>query len=349
MRHGTTRAASTLLASAIAVWVAACGPRTRLIEFGWDEPDTAALRRDIGLMERTPFDGCVFSVRCAQTRGSFTWGFWGRQAFTDADLAPAHADLRATRLRRFRHNFLRVNVTPADLDWFDDFTPVLQNARLAGRLARLGRARGILFDVEQYQSRLFNYRAQRHASTRSWGAYAAQARRRGKDVMRALQDGYPHLTVLLTFGHTLPWGLSGFGARPLAETPYGLLAPFVDGLLDGVRGRTRLVDGFESSYGYTQAAHFEGARRLFAQGALPIVAAPETYRRHMRLAFGIWMDFEWRERGWRTDDLAQNHFSPARFEGAVTHALEQTDEYVWYVDALERAKRNARASPDSRR
>jgi hypothetical protein len=44
------------------------------------------------------------------------------------------------------------------------------------------------------------------------------------------------------------------GKGALAECHYGLLAPFVDGLLEAARGRTRLVDGHEISNGYKQAA-----------------------------------------------------------------------------------------------
>ena len=35
----------------------------KLIEFGWDEPDTAFLRAHLGEMEKTPFDGCVYLLR----------------------------------------------------------------------------------------------------------------------------------------------------------------------------------------------------------------------------------------------------------------------------------------------
>src|SRR3954470_540542 len=35
----------------------------RLIEFGWDEPDTAFLRRHLAEMRATPFDGCVFHTK----------------------------------------------------------------------------------------------------------------------------------------------------------------------------------------------------------------------------------------------------------------------------------------------
>ena len=36
------------------------GPARKLIEFGWDEPDTSFLRGHLAELERTPFDGCVF-------------------------------------------------------------------------------------------------------------------------------------------------------------------------------------------------------------------------------------------------------------------------------------------------
>ena len=63
----------------------------KLIEFGWDEPDTGFMRAHISEMQRTPFDGCVFHADYAKTngaRGSFTWEAWGQQAFTPAELGP---------------------------------------------------------------------------------------------------------------------------------------------------------------------------------------------------------------------------------------------------------------------
>src|SRR5206468_670685 len=114
-----------------------------------------------------------------------------RRAFTEKDVASALADLQATRFRHFQHNFLRFNVTPADLDWFDDFGAVIQNAQLAASVARRGRSKGIAFDPEQYAGNLFTYPKQRDAATRTWGEYAAQARRRGREVMAAFQRGYP--------------------------------------------------------------------------------------------------------------------------------------------------------------
>ena len=52
-------------------------------------------------------------------------------------------------------------------------------------IAREGGCKGILFDIEQYTFQLFNYRKQRDAATKSWDEYAAQVRKRGREVMEA--------------------------------------------------------------------------------------------------------------------------------------------------------------------
>jgi hypothetical protein len=318
-------------AAFLALALAACAPRPKLIEWGWDEPDPAFMRRHVAEMAKTPFDGCVFHVRYDKPggQGSLTWEMWGRQALDERLFEGAVADLRAARPARFTERFLRVNVTPGDLDWFDDFTPVLANARTAARIARRGRVRGVLFDVEQYQGQLFDYRRQRHAASQPWENYAIRARHRGREVMEAFQAGYPGLTLFLTFGHSLPFVQSKHGQVPLAEVSYGLLAPFLDGVLDGARGSTRIVDGYELSYGFTHAPHFDQARTLVKEGVLPIVGNPEAYRQRVDLAFGLWMDYDWRRVGWHPKDPEKNHFSPERWAASVTRAREITDQYVW--------------------
>jgi hypothetical protein len=307
-------------------------PARRLIEFGWDEPDTALLRRQIAAIEETPFDGCVFHVLTTDSRGeheNFTWLGWGRRAFNQAELAPALDDLRATPFRRFTHNFLRFNTTPADLDWFDDHAAILNNARLVTNVARSGRCAGVLFDVEEYQGKLFTFAKQRDAGTRSFDEYAAQARRRGREVMEAFQAGFPDLTVFLTFGYSLPWTTSEKGRKPLAECESGLLAPFLDGMVQAARGKARLVDGFELSYGYKEQAQFDAAYRLMKQGVLPIVADPQEYERVVSAGFGLWMDYDWRKFGWDTENPTRNYFTPPALESSLRSALERSDQYIW--------------------
>jgi hypothetical protein len=304
----------------------------KVIEFGWDEPDTAFMRQHVGEMERTPFDGCVFHVNFKDrggATGNFTWQGWGERAFAEADLKNALADLKATPFRRFTHNFLRFNTTPAKLDWFDDYSAVIHNARLAARVAREGKCRGILFDIEQYEGLLFDYRKQRDREAKSWGLYAAQVRRRGREVMGAFQEGFPKATIFLTFGYSLPWHESHQGQASLAECHYGLLAPFLDGMLEAARDGVRFIDGFELSYGYKDSDRFDQAYAAMRQGLLPIVADPKRYQRFFSFGFGLWMDNQWRRVGWDTEDFSKNFFSPETFESSLRRAIEVADEYVW--------------------
>jgi hypothetical protein len=337
----------------------------KLIEFGWDEPDTAFMREHIAEMEKSPFDGCVFHVHAKKPDGSragqITWEGWGERAFSEAEVAHAVEDLRTTPFKRFTHNFLRFNTTPAKMDWFDDHAAVIHNARLAAKVAREGRCAGILFDIEQYDGQLFKFRVQRDAKSKGWDAYSHIVRQRGREVMNAFQEGFPDLVVLLTFGHSLPFAqANNMGSLPAAD--YGLLAPFLDGMLDAARGKTRLVDGHELSYSYKDPDRFPTAYRMMSNDALAVVAADaEKYRQVYSFGFGIWLDFDHRKLGWNVDEPSKNYFTPELFEASVRRALETSDEYVWiytetprwwtddsggrpvklppaYIDALRRAR-----------
>ena len=147
--------------------------------------------------------------------------------------------------------------------------------------------------------------------------------------MAAFQEGFPDLTVFLTFGHSLPWTRSGRGKMPLAPCDYGLLAPFLDGMIDEARGKARLVDGFELSYGYRDEAQFDRGYRLMKDGVLPIVASPEAYRRVVSSGFGLWLDHDWRKHGWDVADPSKNYFTPESFEASLRLALKRSDEYIW--------------------
>jgi hypothetical protein len=310
----------------------------KLIEFGWDEPSTEFMRAHTAEMEKTPFDGVVFHAQWTKVggggKGDFMWDCWSKRTFTIEELQPSIDDLKATPFKKLTHNFLRFNTTPSKdawskEDWFGDFTPILANARLAAKVAKEGGAKGILFDIEQYTAPIFAYHEQREAKTKSWDEYSAQVRQRGREVMQAFQEGYPDLTVFLTFGYCLPWGESAAGKKPLSDVGYGLLAPFCDGLVEGIHGKTLLVDGHEYSYHYRDIAQFDKAYKAMSQDLLVIVKDPDKYKQVVSLGFGVWMDDNWRKNGWDEIDVSKNYFTPEVFEAVVKKALDTSDEYVW--------------------
>lgn len=306
--------------------------RKYLIEFGWDEPDTAFMRQHVAQMEKTPFNGCVFHAYTTDPqgkKGDFLWTCWGKKAFTEDELTPSMNDLRQSRFTSFTHNFLRFNTAPADVDWFDDYSAILTNCQVAAKFAFEAQCAGVLFDTEQYNHPLFNYPKQRDAKTKSWDEYAAQARKRGHEVMVAFDKGYPNVTIFLTFGYSLPWRQTGGHPEKLPQADYGLLAPFLDGMVDAAGGKVRIVDGYELSYGYKDTTRFAKAYQAMAHDVLPVVADPGKYKKVFSFGFGVWMDEDWRKRGWDTKNLEKNFYAPDEFESTVRTALQTSDEYVW--------------------
>jgi hypothetical protein len=297
----------------------------KFIEFGWDEPDAAFMRRHAEQMEASPFDGCVFHLN------NFTWEVWGTKKFTKEELQPQLDDLKAAPFRRFTSNFLRFNTTPAKIDWFDDYSAVIVNARLAAEIAREGKCKGILLDSEAYDGQLFDYRRQKDAKTKTWEAYAAQARERGREIMKAFQEGYPGVTVLATFAHSLPfWETTKDGKKkPLAEVDYGLLAPFMDGMVDACAGGARIVDGYELAYGFKKEAEFADAKAEIREKVLPIVADPKKYVEVVSAGFGVWMDRDRHKKPWDVNDFSKNYFTPEALEASLRAAFKTADEYVW--------------------
>jgi len=308
---------------------ATIGPDKKIIEWGWDQPDPAYMRANIAQMEKAPFDGVIFGVRAWTKDGPiyFSHENWGRRLFTEEELRPAMEDLRATNFEKFTENFMRLNATPGDVDWFDqEFDVVIENARLAARVARAGRVRGFMLDVEMYQKPVFTYRGQKHSEQKSFEEYCSQVRERGRQFMRAIQSEMESPVVLLTFAHSLA---AGAPQLALKDIGYGLLPSFVDGMLEAAGPRTVIVDAYESAYPFREVAQFVAGRRAIMKSGLKVSRAPQAYRNHMKVGFGLYMDQGWGSVGWFPDDPEKNKLSPLEFEYALHRALTYTDRYVW--------------------
>lgn len=325
----------------------------KLIEFGGDAPDTSLLAARIRDMENTPFDGCVFqltsdSPRGRERRADFSWEGWGSRAFTKREMQQVVNDLKSTEFKNFTDCFAQFNSAPGDVDWFSpDFSIVVNNARLASWIAKEGGVKGVFFDTEYYQSRLWEYHKQVHAKTKSYQEYAAQLRKRGTEVMQAFQSEYPEITIILSYGYSGPWvdahpwpfvpGQDAFpeksnDPRKLKFVPYGLQAPFMDGMIDAAGPKVRLIDGSEFTYTHARQQEFLKARQMFRQEVLPLMAEDvrTKYPRVFSQALALWIDVNWRQPGgWNFTDFTNNHWQPEEFQLALTNALKHTDEYVW--------------------
>jgi len=305
------------------VWAQAPESKTKkVIEWGWDEPDPTFVRENIAKMEEHPFDGFVFHVN-SNKGGNFSWELWSGRRFEIDEFGASIADLNATNFQRFTDRFLRVNVTPGKVDWFDDaaWATVQHNFGVAAQLAKQTGCKGFMFDVEQYDAQLFQYQQD---SPHSFAEYQTKVRERGQQWMREVNSQFPDIVVLLTFAYELAEWPEG---KKRNEAPYGMLADFIDGMLDACSEQTQLVNAWEFAYPYKQEQQFTEAHESIATALVKLCANPEKYRRHMQAGFGLWMDHK--NKAWDLNDFSQNHFSPSEFEGALQAALKTSDQYVW--------------------
>jgi len=261
----------------------------KLIDYGHDAPTPAFARDHYQEMDRAPLDGtCILLGRGADRPhagmpwDNLSWGCWGHRYFRMQDLQHHIEDLQSAKFKRLVNNFIIMTVVPGDVDWFDDFAPIVSNFGLAARIARQAKhCKGILLDTEAYGKNIWdynsNYGRQKYADVYSYDEYAAQARLRGRQIMGAMQEEYPGLTVFIPHSYTLVW-LNWMRDPSRVKEPawaYTLLAPFLDGLHEVAGQGVTIVDGRETAYRYKTRAEFQQA---YHEGAEEVLGHPGRLR-----------------------------------------------------------------------
>lgn len=327
-----------------------CRAGKKLIQYASSSPSPVFAREHYQEMDKRPLDGTCFLLgrgadrpHAGQPWDNLSWGCWGHRYFKWEDLQHHVTDLKAAKFKRLVNNFIIMTVVPGDVDWFDDFGPVVSNYRLAARIARqVPNCKGILLDTEAYGTEKYssmwdydgNYGRQRYSDTYTYDQYAAQARLRGREIMQAMQEEYPGLTVFITHSYTLVW-LNWMRDPSRVKEPawcYTLLTPFLDGLHDAARPGVKIVDGREIAYTYKTRAEFQQAYKEGAEEVLAMVGSPEAYKRVRSLGFGLWLEspvVPGAYGSWMPKDPSTWWFTPAEWEQALRYALEISDEYVW--------------------
>ena len=345
-------------------------PTTRdkkLIQYGWDAPDTAYLRKHVKRMEASPFDGIVLTVRPAAGEGklggtdSLSWTAFQRKRFTPDNYEHAIADLKAAASKKFTDNFIAiVSQTDADFDWFDDaaWADVLHNVAIMGRIAKQGGCVGLMFDPEEYAGPIWSYARMPEAvrAKHTYEAYAAKVKQRGGELIKAVNAEFADVKILTLFGpYLFAQNVNWIGRSRASEANYNLLGPFYDGVLTAANEKTTLIDGYEQSYGFTAEDQFVAGRRDILTEARAHSLVPEQFDKHVRVGFGLWLDNQSGAKGgWFPDEPTKNHFTPEQWRSAVHSAMKHSDGYVWiynerarwwdadpgsaYVEAMRRAR-----------
>ncbi len=317
------------------------GERAPIVATGWDSPNPRQFREGLSTFEGWGvFDGTTLRATRRTAEGAeeaaifaFSRGEWKWEEF-----ATALADLKAAQPTTCRENYLMLYSNPGDVDWFDDdgWRTVTEHWRLLSRLARQGGLRGLLFDAEPYTPphSQFLYRAQAQGDDHTFAEYRAMARQRGREVMTAVAEEFPDVSIFSYRLFSDMLGLLDSGGLELAIEPhtYGLLPAFVDGWLDVMPPTMRIIEGTEDiGYRANSFAEYSAAfTRLKLR--LPEFVAPEhreKVRRQFLVGQSLYLDAHVNPPGnpWHID--RKGGTSAARLAANVASALAASDGVVW--------------------
>lgn len=300
----------------------------RLLQMGWQTPPLQQMPQYLTAAQHTPFDGLILSVESPHHSAGLGWTIFSEVPVDKAELETLGTWYGRLHWGRLTDNFLRVTVSPGVIDWYDDFDAVIGNFEAMARLARQLGFRGIMLDTEQYGDiTLFSYPHRKYKNLYTYEEYRTQAFRRGRQIMRALNRAYPGITVLYTYGMTM--GSQRGAAFDGSRHGYGLMIPFIEGMIRAADEHTVLVDAFEGSYQYKNETEFLAAYQLIKGYTRDFARDPRRYAQKMQAGFGLWLDHNCGSGQGLQPGGCSAGFTPASFSSSVDMALRYSDRYVW--------------------
>lgn len=337
MKHYILAAAVVLLAPLPALYSQEEAPLgnsgKKLIEYGWDVPYPDQVRENIRAMEEKPFDGIIFRIR--------EWNHaFDPRPWKEADLQPQFDDLAAIEWKAFTDNFLCLYAANNwKMDWFDDeqWQHIRANLGLSAKAARIGRCAGLVFDPEPYGDNPWAYDAQK--SGRSFAEVEAQVHKRGAEFMAALQAEFPRVRLLTFFHQSLFDSLLNIPdaqerRAALSKHHWGLLCAFWNGALEAAGPESRIIDGYEPAYYFTQREPFFRVYHAMRGRSLGWVPR-ELHDKHavtFQVGMALYMDHLLALRQ-PPEGYLSTYLTPQErlqwWEHNVYYALFTTDEYVW--------------------
>ncbi len=344
----------------------------KLIEFGWDMPDIPFLIKNLKRLEELPFDGLVIDLgRRNKWSGApvgekgFAWSAWQKEKCSEGLVKRMNSDielLAKTKNNALKDSFIQFNASPGGVDWYDEdgIKNVINNWKTVAKAVRLSGVKGIFFDIEYYakgkgpnwQPCIWRYKDMPLKNKYSYKEYQDQVYKQALNIIKAIREECPKMTIMFTFGNELLYGTNKRGA---IFKRYSLLPAFIDGFLKGAGENITIVDGYEQAYGFKDSVSFKSARDIIEHVSY-FSRLPKLYKNKMHVGFGLFID-TYASSAWHTqpDELKKNFYTPDELAYAVQQGLKYGD-YVWiythkinwwqgthcpeeYIQALRKAKK----------
>ena len=289
---------------------------------------------EINLLGQTTVDGKT--VTFDPVFHTFTPDPWQYEWFQqDID------NLKNTDFQKLTDNFLRVSCRGKNLTWDDEqaWTNIAAKFGIVAKIARETDCAGIRVDPEFYGDQTQFSFAYDPQSGKTYDEAWDLARRRGRQIIDAIAQAHPDITLFFFFGLSLG---NGFLDNPdpyaaMQSFRYGLWFGFLNGMYDGMTPGMLFLDGNESA-GYTARNELDYMRayarykmsnhRLLTPENRPKMTQTET-------ANAMYLDAYFGGKRMNSynvaPDLAEDDM-PARvrhFARNLDAACKWTDQYVW--------------------
>ena len=313
--------------------------RIKLIEAGWERPDSADLLAHLKEIEKTPYSGIVVMIKGKDDDGktvvmqnTFTAKPWKRQWF-----AQNIKELQAAKSPQLTDNFVRIGTNPGDVDWFDDagWKQIVDHWKTIAWVAKQGGLKGILFDPEPYRKPWFqmNYASQPQRDQHTFEEYQVKARQRGREVMNAVKSEYPGMTFFSFFMNSVNVGSAAKSdpQRALRTAGYNLYPAFINGWLDVAPPTVTFIDGNEPAYHYNGELDYLRAANAMRNTVLSLVA-PENrpkYKAQVQAGFAFYLD------AYVNPETSRYYIPPTdgsrvkTFRNNLEFAAKISDQYIW--------------------
>jgi hypothetical protein len=252
--------------------------RAKLIHYGWDNPSLSTLLEALKKLAASPFDG--FSVEVPGLDQVF---------MTTINPAPI---LPETPDGTLAESYVVVHAATDDhFDWANDvhWQTALANMRTLAKLAHDGGFKGLVFDMEPYGKSPWDYQTQPAHTRLDFTAFQTLVEARGAAMMDAMQQEFPGLDIWCLYGLT---AINMDDDTPLAEQGYGLWPAFFGGWIKASAPTTRVIDGNEPSYYYSDAKEFDANKARITHDLEQLLPedARAAYAEKIHVAHSVYVD-----------------------------------------------------------
>ncbi|MCM8806908.1 MAG: beta galactosidase jelly roll domain-containing protein [Candidatus Omnitrophica bacterium] len=309
----------------------------KIIYSGWDSPTTEFVKENWKEMDKVPIDG--FSLRITidrkgpiYTGNDLGWNLGGKRKFKFEDFKEAIEDMKDVKFKNLKDIFLTIQPNcgySEGLTWFDDerWDIFLNNIEVITKIAKEIKAVGLIIDFEAYNYNLFHYPFHKEKYLdKSWEEYCEKAFEKGQETIKRINKIYPDIKIYFYYSWELILNEMKKYKGDLKNAFYGLLFPYLEGMLSASDRRTIFYNGYELSYGYKNEASFKEAKKMVIEEGIKITKYPDKFKKQVKMGYGLWID---NRSVWDTKDFENNYFTPEEWENSLGYALKYADEYVW--------------------